>query len=116
MEFDWQGFQWLDVNDSDNSVFSFLRRARDTVDSLAVVANFTPVVHEGYRIGVPEAGRYVEILNTDSEYYGGSGVGNLGAVETEPVPANGQPHSLRLRVPPLAALFLRFDRGASSAA
>jgi len=112
VEFDWQGFQWLDANDSENSVFSFLRRARDAGDFLVVIANFTPVVHQDYRIGVPEPGRYVEILNTDSEYYGGSGVGNLGSVESEPVPLNGQPHSLRLRLPPLGALLLRLDRSA----
>jgi 1,4-alpha-glucan branching enzyme len=112
VEFEWQGFQWLDANDSVNSIFSFLRRARETNNFLVVVANFTPVVHEEYRISVPEAGRYVEILNTDSEYYGGSGVGNLGAVETESVAVNGQPHSLRLRVPPLGAVFLKLDHPA----
>ncbi len=109
VEFDWEGFRWLDASDSDNSVFSFLRRARDPLDFLVVVASFSPVVRDGYRVGVPKPGHYVEVLNTDSLHYGGSNVGNLGAIESEEVPWNGQPHSLRLRIPPLGVLFLRLQ-------
>jgi 1,4-alpha-glucan branching enzyme len=72
-----------------------------------VVCNLTPVPHHGYRVGVPFAGEYAEILNTDSERYGGSNVGNLGSVHSEPVPMHGRAHSLALTLPPLATLILR---------
>ncbi len=110
LDFNWQGFEWLDCNDADNSVLSFERRARDSRDVLAVVANFTPIVRDNYRVGVPEPGLYREILNTDSEGYGGSNVGNLGGVTADSVPWNGRPYSLRLRLPPLAVVFFKLDR------
>jgi 1,4-alpha-glucan branching enzyme len=113
VEFSWEGFEWITVDDSQNSVLAFLRRARDGAEFLAVAFNFTPVVRENYRIGVPEPGLYVEILNTDSGYYGGSDAGNLGAIESEPVPSHGRPHSLLLRLPPLAAIVLRPERPAA---
>jgi 1,4-alpha-glucan branching enzyme len=107
VDFDWQGFEWLDANDADNSVLSFLRRGKNPADLLAVVVNATPVVREGYRIGVPQAGFYAEILNTDAAPYGGSNVGNLGGVHAEPVPHMGRPFSIPLTLPPLATLFLK---------
>ena len=70
------------------------------------MANFAAVPHEGYRIGLPSAGHWVEVLNTDAEGYGGSGVGNWGAIEAEPVPWHGRPASAELRVPPLGAVWL----------
>jgi 1,4-alpha-glucan branching enzyme len=102
-----EGFRWIDVNDSDNSVVSFVRYAKDARDYLVMVFNFTPAPRPGWRMGVPEAGRYDEILNSDSELYGGSNVGNLGGVDTEPVPAHGFEQSLRLTIPPLGALYLK---------
>ena len=107
VDFDWHGFEWLDVNDADNSVLSFLRRGKDPASLLAVVVNATPVVREGYLIGVPQPGFYSEILNTDAGIYGGSNVGNLGGVSAEPIPHMGRPYSITLTLPPLAALFLR---------
>ncbi len=90
------GFRWIDCNDNENSVVSVVRYAKDRRDFLVAVFNFTPVPRAAYRIGVPEPGRYGETLNTDSEIYGGSNVGNLGSVDTEPVPAHGFDQSLRV--------------------
>ncbi len=105
-EFDWRGFEWLDCNDADQSVLAFVRRADD--DFLVVVVNFTPVPRLGYRIGVPAAGRYEEILNTDSAYYGGSNVGN-GSDElfAQEWPWMNRPYSLAVTLPPLATIVLR---------
>jgi 1,4-alpha-glucan branching enzyme len=100
------GFTWLDANDSDQSVLSYLRRGAAPDAQAAVVCNFTPVVRHGYRIGVPLPGLWRERLNTDAACYGGSNVGNAGAVASEPVPWHGQPHSLCLTLPPLATLVL----------
>ena len=100
------GFAWVDCSDHEHSVIAFLRLARDARDHVLVVCNFTPLVRYDYRIGVPGAGRYLELLNTDAQIYGGSGVGNLGAVSTETVAAHDRPYSIRLTLPPLAALLL----------
>ena len=109
-DYDPSGFQWIDCNDSDNSVVSFIRRSREGNDIIIVAVNFTPVVREGYRVGVPGAGLYVELLNSDSEIYGGSNKGNAGAVHSEAIPAHGFPQSLRLVLPPLATVFLKWQR------
>ena len=76
---------------------------------MLVVCNFTPVARSGYRIGVPRGGLWKEILNGDSPDYGGSGLGNLGGLQAEPVPSHGRPHSLSLTLPPLAALFFKAE-------
>ena len=110
VDFEWSGFEWLEANDKAASILSFMRRARDAQDFVVVVCNFTPVVRENYRVGVPRAGFYREILNTDSEYYEGSGNGNSGGVRAEPVPWNGRPYSLKLRVPPLAGVYFKPER------
>jgi len=105
LDFDPDGFRWIECHDSDQSVLSFLRHARD--GSLAlIVLNFTPVVRAGYRIGVPHAGRLCEVCNTDSRHYGGSDVGNSGGVSAVPIPWMGLAHSVDLTLPPLAALIL----------
>ena len=88
-----------------------MRRARDANDFMVVVLSFTPVPREGYRIGVPEPGLYVEMLNSDADVYGGSNVGNHGAAHTEPLAAHGHAQSLRLTMPPLGALFMKWQRG-----
>ena len=75
VDFDWRGFEWLDFNDADNSIISFVRRAKDPEDFLIVVLNFTPTVHHEYTIGAPVAGEYEILMNSDSEFYGGSNVG-----------------------------------------
>ena len=100
------GFGWIDANDAGNNVFSFLRYGADG-SVLACVANFSAVPHEGYRIGLPHAGRWDEVLNTDADVYGGSGVGNFGGVEAGAEGWHGQPASATLRVPPLGTVWLR---------
>jgi 1,4-alpha-glucan branching enzyme len=100
------GFRWINANDAARNTFSFLRTGDDG-SVLACVANFAAVPHEGYRLGLPHAGRWLEVLNTDAVTYGGSGVGNLGAVQAEDVPWDGYGASVALRVPPLAVLWLR---------
>ncbi len=106
-DFDPERFRWIDCNDNENSVVSFVRYARNRSDFLAVVLNFTPVPREAYRIGVPAPGWYRELLNSDAALYGGSNMGNGGGTGTEPVPAHGFPQSLSLTVPPLGCLLLK---------
>jgi 1,4-alpha-glucan branching enzyme len=110
LDFEGAGFQWIDCNDSENSVVSMARFARDRRDNVVIVCNFTPVPRAAYRIGVPAAGFYAELLNSDSAEYGGGNVGNLGGVTTEPVAAHGFEQSLKLTVPPLGCLFLKRRR------
>jgi len=101
-----EGFAWIDCCDAANSVAAFLRRAPDDGAVVLVVCNFTPVPRYGYRVGVPAAGRWREVLNSDAACYGGSGVGNLGGVDTAPIEAHGHAQSLALTLPPLGVLFL----------
>jgi 1,4-alpha-glucan branching enzyme len=102
------GFRWITSEDSQHNTFSFLRLAPNGA-ALACVVNFAAIPHEGYRIGLPRTGTWREVLNTDADLYGGSGVGNLGAVEAEPLPWHALSASVSLRVPPLGALWLRHD-------
>lgn len=101
------GFSWIDPNDHENNVLTYLRFASDRTDFVMVACNFSPVVRHDYRIGVPRAGGYREILNSDSRHYDGSNVGNYGWRATEPVPAHGHAQSLVLTLPPLGALILQ---------
>ncbi len=101
------GFSWIDANDAAGNVYSFLRFGDDG-SVLACIANFSAVPHEHYRIGLPKAGRWDEIVNTDADLYFGSGVGNFGGVEAVDEPWHAQPASVTLRVPPLGALWLRY--------
>jgi 1,4-alpha-glucan branching enzyme len=105
LDFAPEGFEWIDCNDRDASVLAFLRRGRTPRDVVLVVCNFTPIPRANYRVGVPHGGRWIERLNSDSQDYGGSGVGNLGAVDAAPLPAHGRYHSLTLHLPPLAAVY-----------
>jgi 1,4-alpha-glucan branching enzyme len=107
VDFTWEGFQWIDLHDVDNSIVSFFRRAKDQTDVVVVVANFTPVPRRGYRVGVPFPGYYHELLNSDSAHYGGSNVGNAGGLPSEPTPWQGQPHSVMLTIPPLGVVYLK---------
>ena len=107
VDFEPAGFQWIDCNDSENSVVSFIRRPRNGSDFVAAIVNFTPVPRDGYRVGVPRGGEYVELVNSDSEAYGGSNLGNSGVVATEPIAAHGHSDSLRLNLPPLGFLILK---------
>jgi 1,4-alpha-glucan branching enzyme len=105
-----EGFQWIDANDTVGNTFSFLRFGSANTDgerqTLASIVNFSGGPHHAYRLGLPHLGRWNEILNTDSERYGGSGVGNLGSVVAEALPWHGQPYSALLTLPPLGAVWL----------
>ena len=101
-----EGFRWIDAGNADQNVIAFARFDGHGRPGLVCVANFSPVVHHGFRIGLPLPGRWTEAVNTDSSYYGGSGVGNLGGVDTEPVAWHVFPQSARLSLPPLGALWL----------
>jgi 1,4-alpha-glucan branching enzyme len=101
------GFQWIDCNDSDNSVVSMVRRGADPDEFVVAVFNFTPIVRDGYVVGVPAAGRYMELLNSDGAVYGGGNVGNTGIAPSAPIPAHGHQDSLRLMLPPLGFLLLK---------
>jgi 1,4-alpha-glucan branching enzyme len=101
------GFRWVIVDDADNSVFAYLRQSLSGAPPALVVCNFTPVPRLGYRIGVPQAGTWEERLNTDAAVYGGSNMGNAGAVQATDLPQHGLPASLLLALPPLATLILQ---------
>jgi 1,4-alpha-glucan branching enzyme len=108
LDFDAAGFEWVDAHDSEASVLSWLRKSKDG-RTVLVVANFTPIPRDNYLVGVPRSGRWEERLNSDATLYGGSGVGNQGAVDSVPVAAHGRFHALNLRLPPLGILFLTHD-------
>ena len=105
LDFEADGFRWVDANDSEQSVISFLRRSRDPAQQLLAAFNFTPVPRHGYRLGVPAAGFWREVLNSDAEVYGGGGQGNLGGVQSEPTSWHGMPNQLTVSIPPLGAVF-----------
>ena len=110
VDFDWNGFQWIDCNDSENSIIALVRRAEDRSDFIICVHNFTPEVRHGYRIGVPTKGTYVEVFNSDEEAYGGSGVLNTGDIVSEDYAFHGREQSIVITVPPLASTFYRLKR------
>ena len=101
------GFRWVDCSDAEQSLVSFVRRGRTTGDLVLVVCNFTPVARYNFRLGVPRGGYWAEVLNSDAREYWGRGLGNLGGVDSAPVPSHGLMHSLVLTVPPLSAVFLK---------
>jgi 1,4-alpha-glucan branching enzyme len=105
-DFSPEGFRWVQRGDWEASVFSFLRQAPDGAPVL-VVCNFTPLPRRNYRVGVPQGGRWREILNSDAEYYGGSGVGNYGGIDAQPMPYEEYSQSLTLTLPPLAVLLFK---------
>jgi 1,4-alpha-glucan branching enzyme len=107
LDFDPAGFQWIDCNDALHSTLSLLRKGRSAVDTLIIACNFTPVPRHNYRVGAPRGGFWSEILNSDARDYGGSGQGNMGGVESAPIPYHGLPFSLNLTLPPLGIVFLK---------
>lgn len=107
LDFSDQGFQWIDCNDSSQSILSLIRWSKDRSEHVICVLNFTPVVQENYRIGVPVNMNYSEILNTDSDYYSGSNQGNQSNIPVEPVTWSGFENSVSINLPPLGALFLK---------
>jgi 1,4-alpha-glucan branching enzyme len=101
------GFEWIDCDDAEHSVISLIRKAKSTKGLILIVCNFTPVPRYSYRLGAPRAGFWQEVLNSDASRYGGSNMGNLGGVETVPVPLHARPHSLTLTLPPLSISLFR---------
>ena len=101
-----RGFEWIDAGDASQSILSFIRYGEADEPPVALLCNFTPMVRHGFRLGVPKQGRWIEKLNTDSEVYGGSNVGNLGNVEAQAMSSHRQPFSVELTLPPLATVVL----------
>jgi len=107
VDFDWQGFKWIDLHDSDNSTLTYIRYAQDQTDCIVCACNFTPVPREQYRMGVPRGGFYRELLNSDSAIYGGGNMGNGEGVQADPIPWHDQPFSLLVTLPALSVVFFK---------
>ena len=110
IDFEYTGFEWIDFHDADHSVIAFLRKGQTPGDHLVVVCNFTPVPQQGYRVGVPEACFYREILNTDDAQFGGSGVTNAAGRHAIPLAWQNQPCHVELTLPPLGVIYLKPER------
>ncbi len=109
LNFSPEGFQWINADDAEKSVISWIRKGKQEKDSLIFIANYSPVAWENYRVGVPKLGYYQEVFNSDNMYYGGSDVKNSGDIETSPIPFNHHTHSLSLKLPPLAVVVLKYN-------
>ncbi|BDU50640.1 1,4-alpha-glucan branching protein GlgB [Haliovirga abyssi] len=109
-DFSGEGFEWIDFNDADNSVISFVRKGNNPDERIVCVFNFTPMVRYGYRLGVPDEGYYEEILNSDSENYFGSNNGNYGGVWSEQIPWQGKGYSIDITLPPLAGVYFKLKK------
>lgn len=107
VDYDWEGFEWIDANNYNQSILSFIRYSRNRKDFVIVVCNFTPVTYENYRIGVPYDGKYIEIFNSDNECFGGTGIKNLEFIQYEKKNWHNMPYSINICIPPLATIFLR---------
>jgi 1,4-alpha-glucan branching enzyme len=108
-EFNWSSFEWIDNHDAEKNVLSFVRKGRRG-ELIAVVCNFSPLPRPNYRVGVPAAGFWKELLNSDAKQYGGSGQGNFGGVESVPIPLHGRLHSLTITLPPLGVLYFEHQQ------
>ncbi len=108
-DFSEEGFRWIDANDAHNSILSFIRYNDQKKQPVLVIANFTPVPRYNYRIGVPDDSQWSEILNSDAKQYGGSGMGNFGSVDSNPVPYHGENHSINIVIPPLGIVMFSKD-------
>lgn len=106
---EWTGFEWIDFSDVDHSIVSFLRWDNDKKEHVVCVYNFTPVVHPGYYIGVPEVGEYKVLINTDRDIYGGSNV-HEEFLNSEPVAWHNQPARIKLTLPPLAGVIMELNK------
>ena len=106
----WEGFEWIDANDSDNSVLSFIRKSPSSQETVLCVFNFTPVPRHNYKVGVDCKGVWEEILNSDGIEYFGNGLGNMGFKETIDWGSHARPYSLDITIPPLGAVFFRYGR------
>ena len=111
LDFQQEGFEWVDSRDWEQSTLSFLRKGGNQEDLMLAVCNFTPVPRMNYRVGVPRGGYWREVLNSDATLYGGSGIGNMGGLEAAPLPAHGRYHSLTLDLPPLGVVMFKHEPG-----
>ncbi len=107
LDFEMEGFQWIDFHNWEGSIVSFIRKGKSSDELFLVVCNFTPVPRYNYRMGVPRGGYWEEVLNSDAKIYGGSGHGNTGGVEATPVPFHGKYFSLSLVLPPLGIIYFK---------
>lgn len=110
IDFTYHGFEWIDLSDSEGSIISYIRRGKDRNDFLIVACNFTPVVRNRYRLGVPERGYYREVFNSDSGIFGGSNAGNFGGQWSDDIPWHGKNYSMEITLPPLAAVMFKPQR------
>lgn len=109
-DFNYTGFEWVDCGDWEGSILTFLRKGRNPEDTILVACNFTPIVRQGYKVGVPAGGMWRELLNSDAKEYNGSGAGNAGRVMASHESANGRPHSLALTLPPLGVVYFKREK------
>lgn len=109
LDFSSNGFRWIDLSDSNKSVLSFLRLGKSESSIVIIICNFTPMMRENYKIGVPKKGKLQEILNSDSEYYGGSNKGNMGSVSTLPILMHGFEQAINITLPPLAIIVFKYE-------
>ena len=107
-DFDSRGFEWIDCHDAEQSVVSYMRKTEGSY--VVVVLNFTPVPRYHYRIGVPQSGTVREVFNSDSAFYAGSNLGNLGEIATENIAWMNRPHSIQLTLPPLGGIVLQLNQ------
>ncbi len=110
VDYSWEGFQWIDFSDAQSSLISFMRYGKKRDEVVVFACNFTPTPRRSYRLGVPMRGYYQELLNSDSEHYGGSNLGNSGGVQAEEAPHHNQPYSIVIEFPPLAVVVLKCRR------
>ncbi|HEY9295228.1 MAG TPA: alpha amylase C-terminal domain-containing protein, partial [Phormidium sp.] len=107
LDFDWQGFEWIDCNDAEQSTISLVRKGKSENEVVLAVCNYTPLPRYNYRVGVPKEGFWQELLNSDAVDYFGSGLGNFGGLTAEAIPCHNQPYSLNLTLPPLGIVFFK---------
>jgi len=103
----WDGFKWIEPDNASQSIIIFLRKGRDPEEFIIVVCNFTPVLRENYRIGVPKTGSYTEVFNSDDMRFGGFGYKNESRIKTDTIPYHGFLQSVTIKIPPLGAIFLK---------
>ena len=108
-DYDYAGFSWIDCNDRENSVLSFLRQTSDGVNQLVVILNLTPVPRPNYRIGLPRGGKWKEVLNSDAGVYGGSNQGNFGGITAQNHSCHGHQHSAEFNLPPLSVMIFQAE-------
>jgi 1,4-alpha-glucan branching enzyme len=110
LDYDPQGFTWIDANNAEQSVISFIRKSRNPDESIVMVCNFTPIVYHHFRVGVPSSNRMYELMNSDNERFGGSGCINNGHYDAQPIPYHNQAYSIEMTIPPLATVMLKTSR------